>query len=67
MFLFVAADDKYANSSLVMGCALRSTGLPFELHILPEGGHGFGMRSGNYAAETWPRLCEAWLQRTIFD
>lgn len=67
MFLFVAADDKYSNSSLVMSSALRTAKVPFELHILPHGGHGFGMRKGNYAAETWPNLCELWMQRTVFD
>ena len=66
MFLYVAADDPHANSSLVMGSALRSAKVPFELHILPKGGHGFGLRKGNYAAETWPPLCQKWLQRTVF-
>jgi len=65
MFLFVAADDKYANSSLVMSSALRAYQIPFELHILPEGGHGYGLRSGNRAAETWPELCEAWMKLTV--
>lgn len=67
MFLFVAADDQYANSSLVMSSALQAKKLPFELHVLPQGGHGFGMRQGNYAAETWPKLCEKWLQRTVLE
>jgi acetyl esterase/lipase len=67
MFLFVAADDRHANSSLVIGSALREASVPFELHILPLGGHGFGMRSGNRAAETWPAFCEKWMQLTIFE
>ena len=64
MFIFVAADDPYANSSLVMGSALREKKIPFELHILPKGGHGYGMRPGKRAAETWPKLCETWMQLT---
>ena len=67
MFIFVAADDKFANSSLVMASALRDAGVPLELHILPEGGHGFGLRPGNPAAETWPRLAEIWLARILAD
>jgi acetyl esterase/lipase len=67
MFLFVAGDDRYANSSLVMGAALRAKKIPFELHILPTGGHGFGMRSGNRAAETWPKLCEQWMELTVLN
>jgi acetyl esterase/lipase len=67
MFLFVAADDKYANSSLVMSAALQEAKVPFELHILPQGGHGFGMRTGNRAAETWPKLCEEWMKLTVLQ
>ncbi|CAA6678648.1 MULTISPECIES: alpha/beta hydrolase [unclassified Lentimonas] len=65
MFLFVAADDPHANSSLVMSSALRTAKVPFELHVLPEGGHGYGMRAGHRAAETWPKLCEEWLKVTV--
>ena len=65
MFLFVAADDQFANSSLVMGSALRAAKVSFELHVLPKGGHGYGMRAGHRAAETWPKLCEEWLKVTV--
>lgn len=64
MFLFVAADDKFANSSLVFGSALNQSKVPFELHIVRTGGHGYGMRQGNRADETWPNLCEEWLKLT---
>ena len=63
-FMFVAGDDNFANSSLVMSSALKAKQVSFELHIVPEGGHGFGMRPGNRAAETWPTLCEKWMQQT---
>jgi acetyl esterase/lipase len=61
MFLFSAANDKHANSALVMGSTLRDQKVPVELHIVPAGGHGYGLRPGNKAAETWPRLAEKWL------
>ena len=61
MFIFATADDTYANSALVMTTALRDAGVPVELHLLAEGGHGYGIRSGNKAAETWPGLAEKWL------
>ncbi|MBN2349768.1 MAG: alpha/beta hydrolase [Bacteroidales bacterium] len=62
MFIFGTADDKYGNSTLVMAIALRDMSVPVELHLLPFGGHGYGLRSGNKAAETWPKLAEVWLK-----
>jgi acetyl esterase/lipase len=65
MFIFQTSDDTYGNSSLVMTSALRDAKLPVELHVLPRGGHGYGMRKGNPAAETWPVLAEKWLSLTL--
>ena len=62
MFIFQTADDTYGNSSLVMAGALRSAKIPVELHMLSKGGHGYGLRPGNVAAETWPQLAEKWLR-----
>jgi len=61
MFIFETADDGHGNSALVMAGALRDAGVPVELHFLPEGGHGYGLRPGNPAAETWPALLKKWL------
>ena len=65
VFIFQTADDQYGNSALVMAGALRDAKLPVELHFLPEGGHGYGLRPGKIAAETWPILAEKWLTRTL--
>ncbi len=62
MFLFETADDPFGNSSLVMAGALRDAKVPVELHFLPAGGHGYGVRAGNPAAETWPGLAAKWLK-----
>jgi acetyl esterase/lipase len=61
VFIFQTADDPYGNSSLVMASSLRDAKLPVEIHILPKGGHGYGMRPGNTAAETWPGYAEKWM------
>jgi len=63
MFLFVAKNDPYANSSRVMTEALKEAGVPVESHTVPKGGHGYGLRPGNPAAETWPPLAEEWLKQ----
>ncbi len=65
MFIFGTSDDSHGNSSLVMATALRDNKVPVELHFLNNGGHGYGLRDGNIAAETWPKLAENWLKRTI--
>lgn len=67
MFIFATADDSYSNSALVMATALRDKKIPVELHILATGGHGYGMRPGNIAAETWPMLAETWLKNIVLS
>jgi acetyl esterase/lipase len=64
-FIFQTADDRLANSALVYTQALRDAKVSVELHLLPTGGHGYGMRPGNIAAETWPGLAEKWLSTQI--
>ncbi|MBC9933447.1 alpha/beta hydrolase [Chitinophaga qingshengii] len=63
MFLFATADDPHGNSALVMAGALRDAGVPAELHFYAKGGHGYGLRPGNPAAEVWPALAAKWLQQ----
>ena len=65
VFIFQTADDPYGNSALVMAGALRNAKLSVELHLLPVGGHGYGLRPGKVAAETWTQLVERWLNRTL--
>lgn len=65
MFIFATADDPYANSALVMASALRDQKVAVELHLLADGGHGYGIRTGNAAAETWPKLAETWLTKAL--
>jgi|TARA_B110000495_G_scaffold196806_1_gene206175 acetyl esterase/lipase len=60
-FIFATTDDRHANSALVYAGALRDAKIAVEVHLLPEGGHGYGMRKGNAAGETWPKLAEVWL------
>jgi acetyl esterase/lipase len=64
-FLFATADDPYGNSALVMAGALRDAKVPVELHFYATGGHGYGLRPGNSAADVWPSLLEKWLQKTV--
>ncbi len=61
-FLTVTADDGHALSSLVYTMALREHDVPVELHVYPNGGHGYGLGRGEAAVSTWPQRCERWLR-----
>lgn len=65
MFVFATSDDAYGNSSLVIAKELNDARVPVELHFLTEGGHGYGLRKGNAAAEAWPKLLEVWLKKYL--
>jgi len=67
LFIFATADDSYSNSALVMTTAMRDHKHPVELHFLAKGGHGYGLRPGNSAGETWPALMEKWLSSLLKD
>lgn len=60
IFLFVANDDAI-GLPLSFGYALHDAKIPMELHVYPTGGHGYGLRKGNPAAEAWPPLAEKWM------
>lgn len=64
IFLVHATDDAVAGAenSSVFYLALKRAGVPAELHVFAQGGHGFGVRRGNPPGSTWPQLCVAWLR-----
>lgn len=67
MFIFQTADDGDAGSGLVMADTLRKAKVPVEFHLMPFGPHGYGLRKGNEAAETWPGLADKWLKKIITE
>lgn len=64
-FIAIAYNDKdrpiYAALLLV---ALKRAGVPAELHVYSQGGHGFGLRPSDKPACTWPQRCAEWLRVT---
>ncbi len=61
----VHADDDGAvpvENSLVFYEALRQKKIPVEMHIYPEGGHGFGLALGRGHLESWTDRCIDWLR-----
>jgi acetyl esterase/lipase len=41
--------------------ALKHAGVPTEVHVFNEGGHGFGVRKWSKSVAIWPELFEGWL------
>jgi acetyl esterase/lipase len=64
-FIFQTMDDAYVHSSFALVTALHDAKANVELHLLPKGGHGYGMTVGNDAAETWPNLLQHWLKEHL--
>ncbi|MEM8895012.1 MAG: alpha/beta hydrolase [Bacteroidota bacterium] len=63
-FLLHASDDKSVpvDNSLVFYKALIEKGIQAEMHIYPEGGHGFGLAVGQGYLATWPDRLIDWIQ-----
>lgn len=61
-FMWHTASDGVVpvENSLNMAAACAKNGVPFELHIFPEGPHGLGLAGGT-AAGQWGSLCQKWL------
>ena len=65
-FMAQCQNDPWWESAYAWAIALRKAGVPFEHHVWPEGGHGWGMRQdiGNPAAG-WLALAVDWIRRTV--
>jgi len=62
-FLLHAEDDASVPvaNTLLLHAALRARGIPAEMHLFPDGGHGFGLRlARGKSVEHWPGLFLAW-------
>ncbi len=61
-FLAMAQDDPVrVENALFYYLALKQANVPAELHVYPDGGHGFGLRPTGTAA-TWPDRAADWLR-----
>jgi acetyl esterase/lipase len=62
-FFVHANDDKSVpiENTLLMVKALRARNISTELHILSEGGHGFGLKVGNDHIGSWTNSLRLWL------
>jgi acetyl esterase/lipase len=62
MFFALSLDDRITvDGIMAMTKALRTIGVPAELHVYDSGGHGFGLRKSEFPCHTWPARCAEWL------
>ena len=63
-FIAQALDDPISppDNSRLMAAALRRVGVPVELHLFQQGGHGWGMGKAGSEPAAWPQLLLAWLR-----
>lgn len=62
-FLVHAGDDDAVpvQNSLLFYDALLAHQVPAELHVYPQGGHGFSLALGKGRLQDWPQLCARWM------
>jgi len=63
-FIVHAADDGTVPviQSVQYFTALNEAGVPCEMHIFENGGHGFGLGENRGAVDAWPGLCIEWMK-----
>ncbi len=64
MFIAHAFDDRVpVHTPLMLTAALKTAGVPAELHVYPTGGHGYGLRPTDEPVTRWPKLAADWMRR----
>ena len=68
-FMVMTQDDPvHVENVFAYGLALKNAKVPFEMHVFPTGGHGYGMRPSKNLVSNWPQRLEAWLySRGLLD
>jgi acetyl esterase/lipase len=62
-FIAMAEDDPIrVETALFYAAALKKVNVPFELHIYPSGGHGYGLRPSKDLVTTWPQRATDWFR-----
>ncbi|HUX46280.1 MAG TPA: alpha/beta hydrolase [Terracidiphilus sp.] len=60
-FLVQAEDDPvHVENAVVYYMALKQAGVPAELHVYAQGGHGYGLRRTALPVTTWPQRVQDW-------
>ncbi len=62
-FIAMTQDDAVrVETALFYSVALKQFGVPFELHIYPKGGHGYGLRRTENPVTAWNDRAAEWMK-----
>lgn len=62
-FMVITQDDPVkVEGAMQYGLALKNAGVPWELHVYPQGGHGYGLRRTDKVVTTWPDRVADWMK-----
>ena len=63
-FIVQTQDDSVrVECGLFWYLALKRAGVPAEMHLFPDGGHGYSLHLKNKNVSVWPKLAEIWLKQ----
>ena len=63
-FIAMTQDDPvHVENAYSYSLALKNAQVPCELHLYPDGGHGYGLRPGTHAVTTWPARAAEWMEK----
>jgi len=62
-FISITEDDPVrVETALFYAAGLKKANVPFELHVYPSGGHGYGLRPTKDLMTTWPQRANDWMR-----
>jgi acetyl esterase/lipase len=63
VFITMTQDDPIGvENALRYSLALKQAKVPFELHVYPKGGHGYGLRRTDNPLTAWPDRAAEWMK-----
>jgi dipeptidyl aminopeptidase/acylaminoacyl peptidase len=57
-----ADDPVHMENAMTYTLALKAAKVPVELHMYPEGGHGYGLRPSVHSVSHWPDRVAEWMK-----
>jgi Esterase/lipase len=62
-FIVMTGDDPVrVENAVFYYLALKNAGVRAEMHLYPEGGHGYGLQHTEALVTTWPARAEEWMR-----